>query len=189
MSDLDINSLARGDSHMVARFLNAWNAANAERATWPLPWDDDYETRPVSTENTEYASTFLGKLTYAWVRHLLRESGVRDGDTPPPTASQRRRLARLLNLHAESDDDGLQVLSYWARLKLRGDEQRLIDELNRLAGDMQLKILNSIVNHVRSTSPEYNGQPLTFSQKPIEAPKTGNPEVDAKIAEILKDSE
>lgn len=188
-AELNIDSLARGDSHMVAYFLDTWNAANAERATWPTPWDKDYDTREISTAATEAAAKMLGRIAVAWTRHLLAQAGVKQGDTPPPTSSQQRKLVRLLNQAAESDDNGEQVLSYWARLTLRGDAQRLTDELNRLAGDMQLSILNSIVNHVRRTSGQYNGVDISFKAQPVEPqPPTGDPEVDALVAKIREGS-
>lgn len=163
---LNIDSLARGDSHMVARFLNTWNAARAERATWPLPWDDDYETREVSMDRHRAATLLLGVLAGTWVRHLLREAGVKDGDRPPPTSSQQRKLVRLLNTELGSDDDGRQVLAYWAKCLLAGNTERVQHEFERLAGDMQIGILESIVNHVRRTSGQFNGIDLTFKETP-----------------------
>lgn len=163
---LNVDSLARGDSHMVARLLDTWNAARAERATWPLPWDDDYETREISTEDHRKATLLLGVLAGTWVRHLLAESGVKSGDLPPPTSKQQRALVRLLATHAESDDRGLTLLTTWARWLLTGKTDRVQHDFERLAGDMQIEILASVVNQVRATSPQYNGQSLALVIKP-----------------------
>lgn len=184
---LNVDSLARGDSHMVARLVDTWNAARAERATWPLPWDDDYGTREVSMEAHRAATLVLGILAGTWVRHLLRESGVKDNDRPPPTSAQQRRLARLLSTHAESDDRGLTLLTTWARWLLTGNTDTLQLDFDRLAGDMQIEILASVVNHVRATSDQYNGQPLAMVEKPAPSvPAIGSPEVRQRLADELK---
>lgn len=170
---LNIDSLARGDSHMVARFLDTWNAAREERATWPLPWDDDYETREVRMDRHRAATLLLGVLAGTWTRHLLRKAGVKDGDLPPPTSSQQRKLVRLLNTELGSDDDGRQVLAYWAKGLLSGRTEQVQHEFERLAGDMDLGILTSIVNHVRRTSAQFNGHDLTFIEKPAQPEVAG----------------
>lgn len=159
---LDVNSLARRDSHMVARLLNIWNEANEQRATWPTPFDDDFDTREIETDKHYRATLVLGQFAGVWVRHLLAEAGVKKGDLPPPTSSQQRKLLRLLDEHSRSEDRGLTLLTTWARWALSGQHDRLQGDLERLAGDMQVAILTSVVNHVRATSPEYDGQPLTF---------------------------
>lgn len=171
---INVDSLARRDSHMVARLLDTWNAARAERATWPLPWEEDYDTREVSMEAHHAATLILGVLAGTWVRHLLRECGVKDNDRPPPTSAQQRRLVRLINTHAASDDRGLTLLTTWARWLLMGNTDTLQLDFERLAGDMQIEILASAVNHVRTTSPEYDGQPLAL----VEKAKPGAEEVE-----------
>ncbi len=187
---LNIDSLARGDSHMVARLLGIWNAARDERATWPLPWDDDYDTRKVSMDCQRDATLILGVLAGTWVRHLLAQAGVQRGATPPPTASQQRRLIRLLNEELNSRDDGREVLAYWAKLLLRGDTETMQGEFERLAGDMRLDVLNSIINHVRRTSDQFNGEDITFTEVRVGDTKpSGDPEVDAQVAKIVGDGE
>lgn len=185
---LNIDSLARGDSHMVARLLEIWNAARAERATWPLPWDDDYETRKVSMACQRDATLILGVLAGTWVRHLLAQAGVQRGATPPPTASQQRRLIRLLNEELNSRDDGRELLGAWATDLLAGRTDRLQEDFERLAGDMRLDVLNSVINHVRRTSDQFNGEDITFTEvRAGDVKPSGDPEVDAQVAKILGD--
>jgi hypothetical protein len=159
---INIDSLARRDSHMVARFLDIWNAASTQRATWPTPFDDDFDTREIETDKHYRATLVLGQFAGVWVRHLLAEAGVKKGDLPPPTSSQQRKLLRLLDQHGQSDDRGLTLLTTWARWALSGQHDRLQGDLERLAGSMDSDVLTSVVDHIRRTSPEYDGQPLTF---------------------------
>jgi hypothetical protein len=172
---LDIDSLARGDLHMLDRFVAAWNACRAERATWPSPFAENYEelVADISTEATEVVIGYLRTLANAWVRHLLCESGVKPGDLPPPTSSQTRTLIRRLNRDGTSGDDGLELLTFWASAALRGDDERMINDLDRLAGDMRLDVLNSVINHVRRTSLVFNGRDVTLMQKPNEPEAVG----------------
>ncbi|HET9144111.1 hypothetical protein [Actinophytocola sp.] len=185
---LNIDSLARGDSHMVARFLDTWNAAKAERRTWPLPFDADYEKRMegVSTDKHHAATLLLGVLAGTWTRHLLREAGVKDGDLPPPTSAQQRRLIRMMNEHGRSGDDGLELLTSWAHCLLVGRTQQLHYDFERLAGDMRVEVLESVVNHVRRTSPQFNGADLKFATQPVGVPPIGSPETRAQVAAELK---
>jgi hypothetical protein len=178
---LDINSLARRDSHMMARFLNIWNEASTQRGTWPTPFDDDFDIREIETDKHYRATLVLGQFAGTWVRHLLAEAGVKKGDLPPPTSSQQRKLLRLLDEHGRSEDRGLTLLTTWARWTLSGQHDRLQGDLERLAGDMQVDILASVVDHVRRTSAEYDGQPIPFRSPAEEA-------LEAKLSKLLGDA-
>jgi hypothetical protein len=157
---LNIDSLARGDRHMIARFNEAWSAAVAERATWPpLPANFD-DIEPYSTEAVDRVAAMFGIITDAWARHLLARAGVGPNDRPPPTSSQQRKLVRLINEDGNSEDRGITLLAYWGSLLLRGDLDQLSFDARRLAGTMSDDILLSVLNHVRETSPAYNGKPL-----------------------------
>ena len=149
---------------MVARLLDIWNAARAERSTWPLPWTDGYEEAmaAVSTDRHNDAVRVLAVLSGAWSRHLLRQVGVRDGDLPPPTSSQQRKLVRLLNQHGQSQDRGLTLLVVWSKWLFMGKTDHLLHDFERLAGDMDIEILASVINHVRRTSPQFNGEDITL---------------------------
>lgn len=157
---LNIDSLARGDRHMIARFNEAWSAAVAERATWPSPFAEDYTVVEVITEATDRVAAMFGVITDTWARHLLARAGVGPNDRPPPTSSQQRKLVRLLDEDGSSEDRGITLLTYWASLLLRGDVDQLSFDCKRLAGTMSDDILISVLNHVRETSPQYNGKPL-----------------------------
>lgn len=185
---IDIDSLARGDSHMIARFNDAWAAAVAERATWPLPWDADYEERAAeaSIQAVSRAAAMLGVLSDAWTTHLLYQAGVGPHDRPPPTSSQTRKLWRLLESGVRSDDDGEQVLATWASYLLNGEVDALRGELMRLAGAMRADIVLSVLNHVREVSPQYNGKPLVAIDPEPDPPTTDDPEVDSLINKIVK---
>ncbi|HZA72448.1 MAG TPA: hypothetical protein VE476_05990 [Propionibacteriaceae bacterium] len=171
--DLNVDSLARGDSHMVARFIDAWNAARTERAAWPVPWSDEWNAAEAANAIDTTASTvvvgYLNRLTYAWTRHLLREVGVKDSDLPPPTSSQQRKLIRLLTEHGSSGDEGLELLTSWAHWKLTGQVDKLHTDFERLAGDLRTDVLAKVVNHVRRTSPEFNGQDFEIRAEPRQA--------------------
>jgi len=169
---LNIDSLARGDSHMVTRMLDIWNECKAEMATWPPLFSEGFNEAmaTVSTEKHHRATLLLGQLAGVWVRHLLREAGVRDGDLPPPTASQQRKLVRLMIEHGQSGDDGLELLTSWAHWLLTGKTDHLQYDFERLAGDMRIDVLESIVNHVRRTSPQFNGNDLRIVTQPKETP-------------------
>lgn len=157
---ISIDSLARGDSHMIARFNEAWAAAVEERASWPMPWDDDFTTCEVITEATDRVAAMFGVFADAWAHHLLALAGVRPNDRPPPTGKQTRALIRVLDEHSRSDDRAITLLGYWAKLLMRGDVDRLMFDCRRLAGDMIPEILLGVLNHVRETSPAYNGMAL-----------------------------
>lgn len=152
MSTLDINSLARGDSHMVARFLDNWNEARAERAQRTSPaWA------------VALATEHLDRLAIAWTRHLLHEVGADSEQRVRPTSSQRRKLVRRLTKDGASGDPGLELLSSWAAWLLWGeDELARRKDLAELAGDLRMDVLESVVNHVRRTSPEFNGTDFVF---------------------------
>jgi hypothetical protein len=158
---LVIDSLARGDSHMIARFNDAWAAAVAERADWGMPWDVKPDDAPaISTEAVERVAAMFCVIADAWTRHLLREAGVGPNDRPPPTSSQQRTLIRLIHRHQDSDDRALTLLTTWARWLLTGQVDKLQLDCERLAGDMIPEILLGVLNHVRETSPQYNGKAL-----------------------------
>lgn len=155
-SQFNVDSLARGDSHMVARLLEVWNAARTERARNVTPaW------------SVAQAAEYLDQLAIAWTRHLLYEVGAEGNERARPTSSQRRKLVRRLVETGQSGDPGLELLTSWAAWLLWGDDEPTRRrDLGKLAGDLNTEVLTSVVNHVRRTSPEFNGHDLTIVAKP-----------------------